>query len=843
MSILLTALSLLSVATAVPEIEAVDSLRTTDIEEIVVVSTPKEDQRLRQQPLSSTSLAQDDLQERGIADVKALSAHVPNLFIPAYGSRLTTAVYIRGIGSRVNTPSVALYVDGVPQVSAASYDFNFSGIDRIDVLRGPQSTLYGRNSMGGVIRMFTKNPLHYQGTDLIINGARAADGKSAGIGHHQVSATHYHRINDRFAFSVNLFGERDGGYFRNAARDNEYIDEQTDLGARMRFVFQPSNDLHLELAASHEWLKQGGYPYEYQGTAGSPSTPEPTTQVGEIAYDSHSGYRRNLTNVGLTAEKQWEKVTLTSVMGFQHLNDQMDLDQDFTSTHLYTLMQRQNASTVSEELILKNNKPLTLTADKSSEGFSYAYLFGAAGFRQWLETEAPVAFHDDGLAWLNGLINRQGNAHLPTVTNHDAAGNPQYTMNFVFSDHIQGDELAFSGTYQTPVTNGALFHQSTFRNLFGAKNLTLTAGLRLDYEHFDLSYDAGYSFTHRYGLGGRLTYPDGSVNSGMNLVPARNYKVADGLNGSLQKEYLQLLPRVTLQYAFAQETLSNPSTLYATVSRGYRSGGYNIQMFSDLLQTRMQTAIMKNVANATVPVVDNVTMMPTDAKQTVRTLLIQMGTQKATDVDAATWYKPETTWNYEVGAHLNFWEGRLTADIAAFWMETSDQQVSKMSSGGLGRVTVNSGKSRSIGGEVALRFRVTDLFLLQTAYGYTYAQLRNETPYTFVPFIPRNTFSIGASKEWPVAGTKGDVITLHADYRGAGRIYWTESNDVWQDFAGTLHARLSYRRVTKLDTEVAVYGNNLLSQRIQTFYFETMQRGFAQYTRPAELGLQLRFRF
>ena len=428
--------------------ETTDTLRTTDIEEIVIVSTPKESKPLRQQPLSSTSLAQTDMQEHGISDVKSLSAHIPNLFIPAYGSRLTTAVYIRGIGSRINTPSVALYVDGVPQVSSASYDFNFAGIDRIDVLRGPQSTLYGRNSMGGVIRVFTKNPMHYQGTDLIIGNSCAADGNSAGLGHEQITVTHYHRIGKHFAFSTTLYGEYDGGYFRNVARSHEYIDEQTDFG------------MNFQLTASHEWLKQGGYPYEYQGTTGTPSTPEPTTQAGQIAYNSYSGYRRNLTNMGLTAEKQWKNVTLTSVTGFQHLNDQMNLDQDFTATHLYTLMQRQNANTLSEEIILK----FCAGRSKRDEQKSYDGLLGVAGFRHWLETEGPVTFHDDGLNWLNSLINRQGNAHLPTVTSHDAAGKPQYTMNFLFSNHIQGDELAFPGTYQTPVTNAAVFHQSSFRN-------------------------------------------------------------------------------------------------------------------------------------------------------------------------------------------------------------------------------------------------------------------------------------------------------------------------------------------------------------------------------------------
>lgn len=806
--------------------ETMDSLRTTDIEEIVVAVTPKENSWLRQQPLASNSFAQREMQSRGIRGVKDLSAQVPNLFMPSYGSRLTTSVYVRGVGSRIGAPSVALYVDGVPQLSGASYDFNFAGVDRIDVLRGPQGTLYGRGSMGGVIRVFTKNPFHYQGTEVDVDASHAANSLSpseGGYGRGRLTLTHYHRVSNRFAFSAHLFGELDGGYFRNAGRDDELIDDVKDAGARMRFVFKPTPSLDLDLTASHEWLEQGGYPYEYEGVVGTPSTPEPTTRVGQIAYNNHSGYRRNLTNVGLTAEKRWEQVELTSVTGYQHLNDRMDLDQDFTTTNLYTLMQRQNINSVSEELILRRRPA------------AYHYLFGANFSQSWAQTEGPVTFHADGLAWLNGLVNRQANTHLPTVVSHDAEGNDAYTMNFVFNNLVAGSELAFPGTYKTPVTNVALFHQSSFEDLLGLDGLTLTAGLRADYERFSLDYDAHYAFMQRYGLEGRLTYPDGSVREGMSLVPLADYAVTDGLQGGLSKDYLQLLPKVTLQYSFRQQGLSN---VYASLSRGHRSGGYNVQMFSDLLQQRMQTAIMNNVANATVPVVESVTMIPADVKEKVRNMLISMGTQQPMDVQEKTWYEPETSWNYEVGTHLTLWGGRLQADAALFWMETRNQQVSKMSEGGLGRVTVNSGRSRSLGGEMSLRTQLTDNLSAYISYGYTRAKFRNggDGGETFVPFVPRHTLSAGFTQRWALRGYWLDGISLHGDYHAAGRIYWTESNNAYQDFAGQLGLSVGLH---KAGTELALYARNLQLHRRQVFYFETMQRAFAQYSRPAEIGIRL----
>ena len=107
-----------------------------------------------------------------------------------------------------------------------------------------------------------------------------------------------------------------------------------------------------------------------------------------------------------------------------------------------------------------------------------------------------------------------------------------------------------------------------------------------------------------------------------------------------------------------------------------------------------------------------------------------------------------------------------------------------MSTGGLGRVTVNSGRSRSLGAEVALRAYLTDQLSADLAYGFTHARFRNEAS-TFVPFVPRNTFSVGATQRWPMpAGCWLDALSLHADYSGAGRIYWNEQNTAWQDFNG-----------------------------------------------------------
>lgn len=105
---ILIALTLLTASTAWAEEVPKDTIKVVDVEEVLVIASPKENRKLRELPTASTLLSQHDMQANQVTNLKGLTALVPNLFIPDYGSRLTSAIYIRGIGSRINTPSVGL---------------------------------------------------------------------------------------------------------------------------------------------------------------------------------------------------------------------------------------------------------------------------------------------------------------------------------------------------------------------------------------------------------------------------------------------------------------------------------------------------------------------------------------------------------------------------------------------------------------------------------------------------------------------------------------------------------------------------------------------------------------
>ncbi|HJD10882.1 TonB-dependent receptor [Bacteroides gallinaceum] len=761
-----------------------DTTRVIDIEEVVVIATPKENTRLRQQALSATSLSQADIRSRQIASVKSLSGLVPNLFIPDYGSKLTTSVYVRGIGSRINTPAVGLYVDNVPFIDKSAFDFNYSDIERIDVMRGPQGTLYGRNTMGGLIRVFTKSPFTYQGTDVQLSAATYND--------YKVMLKHYHRISEQFAFSVGTFYEHKGGFFKNAF-DGKRIDTDDEAGGRIRAIWLPNANLKLDFTANYEYTNQGGYPYAYTGRTDGEEE-DRAEYIGTISYNRPSGYRRNLANGGLSIEHHARNFILSSVTGFQYLHDRMTLDQDFTEADIYTLVQKQDAKTLSQEIVLKSNP-----------GTRWQWTTGVSGFYQWLDTGAPVTFHDEGISSLIEDNINAGLAQLP-------AGAP------TLSASVTTRPLLVPGHFKTPVLNGAIYHQSTLNDLF-TEGLSLTVGLRLDYEKLWLDYDSRCDMGFDFGVSAPF----------LPQPISRSLAASVRFAGKEHTDYLQLLPKFTLQYAWNPE-----NNVYATVSRGYRSGGYNIQMFSDLIQADLRTAMIDAVKQD--EVFGNFAGMIPDFPSS------------DVDVTDATLYKPEYAWNYEAGAHLTAAGGKLQTDLAFFYMDTRDQQISRFAETGLGRITVNAGKSRSIGAEASLRARLTDNFLLNGSYGYTYATF---TDYVvsdtenyngrYVPFVPKHTFHIGGQYRFVLRKNAIlDNITVDANYRAAGRIYWTEQNNASQPFYGTLDGRLSFN---KGNGQVALWITNALNKRYQAFYFESMNRGFEQQGRPLQVGIDLRCNF
>lgn len=138
-----------------------------------------------------------------------------------------------------------------------------------------------------------------------------------------------------------------------------------------------------------------------------------------------------------------------------------------------------------------------------------------------------------------------------------------------------------------------------------------------------LKYDAGYDLSHTYSLNGVLS----PMNKEIQMVKATTFNAAKQYEGKTNHDYLQLLPKFAMQYNFGKR-----NNVYASVTRGYRSGGFNIQSFSELLNSDMQSTMMTQVAEATIPVVDNAPMIPEATKALIKGVLNNMKS-KAVEAD------------------------------------------------------------------------------------------------------------------------------------------------------------------------------------------------------------------
>ncbi len=761
--------------------EIADSSRVVDLDEVVVVAQPKEQFRLRQQPLSSNVLTANELNSLQVTDLREMSQFVPSFTMPAYGSRYTSSMYIRGIGSRVNNPAVAMYVDNIPVVNKSMYNMHLYQMDRVDVLRGPQGTLYGQNAEGGLVRLYSRNPFTYQGTDIRL-------GVATGF-YRNAELAHYNKVNDQLGFSLGAFYNGQNGFFKNQFND-ERADNYDEAGGKARLMWQPTERLLFNVMADYQYVKQNGFPYGVLDPQ-SGETADPST-------NRQGNYKRHMLTAGLGLTYTGEWAELGYAASWQYLKDDMLMDIDYTARDFMHLEQAQLQNAVTQELTVK-----------SRPGGFWHWAFGAFFSHQGLKTDAPVYFDPEMNAFLsktiedyayygmlNSMAKRMGEAAAKAMI--ERAG----------GCHISMQVATIPGLFRTPQDNFALFHES---NIDITSRLTATLGLRYDLSQVSIDY---------------ATRADMALDEnvmGVNVKAAVN----SVLEHKEKNSFEQLLPKVGLSYRL--DNLG--SNIYATVSKGYRAGGFNMQMFSDILQTELQSKA-----------------------QTARgDMTIEHNWNDYANIRETISFKPEESWNYEFGTHLNLFSGRLHFDFAGYYMQIRNQQLSMMAGNyGFGRMMVNAGKSYSCGIEATLRGSAFDNHLSWGAsYGYTRAVFKEyvdsvkvdgvNTAVDYkdkrVPYVPEHTFS--AMADYHIG-----QLTLGVNVAGQGKTWWDEANTYSQKLYATLGAHVDYDFGPAV---VSLWGRNLTDSKYNTFAIGSAATGqqlyFAQQANPLQVGVDVRLHF
>ena len=773
--------------------EVTDTSRVYNLDEVVIVSQPKEALLLRQQPLSSTALGGGDLSAAGITGLSGLARYAPSVAVPAYGSRLTSAMYVRGIGSRVDNPAIGIYYDGVPLANKGMFNMYLYQIERADILRGPQGTLYGMNAEGGLIRLYSKNPMKYQGTDLRL-----------GLGtdfRRDIEAAHYSGPRGNTAFGIAGFYSGGNGFMKNSTTGSR-ADAYDEAGGKARLAARLAPGLTADATADYQYVRQGAFPYGVMNPATG------STQVP--AANRQGSYRRNMLSTGLSLKYTARRFTLNSATGYQLLRDCMAMDQDYLPADLMHMEQRQLMNAVTQELSARNN----------TRG-RWKRAMGIYGSYQWLRTDAPVFFDGDFTSRISGGIQEaMYGAILKAMADRmAAAGMPQAAAEQAAAAAIEqaggvsvGADMRVPAVFNTPQLNVGVFHES---NISLTGRLRATLGLRYDYNRVKVRYD---------------TYAAMAITASVMGRDVAN-TLTSKLNGTAHNSYTQLLPKIGLSYT----TDGSGSNVYATVCKGYRAGGYNIQMFSDILQHELNENSSKAMAGSY------------DIPHTAADY---------DEINNTISYKPEESWNYEAGAHLNLFDNKIHADVALYYMQIRNQQLSVMAGQyGFGRMMVNAGKSVSWGLEASLRGSAFDNRLSWSAgYGLTratfkeYNETDGDTEISYngkrVPFIPMHTANARADYSIRLGRTAVKSVVIGADVTAQGRIYWDEANTYSQPFYALLgaHADINFGSAS-----LKLWCRNITDTRYNTFAFDSSASGqtvyLAQRGAPVQAGIDVSLHF
>lgn len=486
--------------------------------EEIIVTAEKRESSIQKVPIAVTALAGSALRDNGIGDVRSLSVYIPNFnFGETFGA---AKLAIRGISySNLSTGaegSVAYNLNDVYVARPAGQLGNFFDIDRVEVLRGPQGTLYGRNATGGTVNVYTKRP----GDEWSGYGQLTIGNYEDLIAEAAVGGPVAQGVGVRLAF----FGQNRGGYGTNIVTGEE-IDDVHSRAARMTIRLEPSSNLTVDVigdfgrqkdhSGSAHLVGQRGLTGE-TGVSGSPIL---GVQLGgtalirdyDVASDITPQYLRKTGGLAFDARLDMGDVTLRSISAWRHTNFKLQSDLDGTSLGLSRIFYDEQSDQYTQELNLNySSSAVDLT-------------LGAYYFAERL----------DGVFWTPGW-----NSITPGV----------YLANYAAGGHLKTDGYALFGQTQWHIDD----------------RLTLVLGARYSSEKkSELDrYTDTTAFIPPLDFTAPVFQPADFDNPNYPFAPVPLAQ---------SKRFNSFTPKIGINFQATPDTL-----LYASVSKGFKAGLFNL---------------------------------------------------------------------------------------------------------------------------------------------------------------------------------------------------------------------------------------------------------------------------
>ncbi|MCF6292532.1 MAG: TonB-dependent receptor [Robiginitomaculum sp.] len=494
-------------STAIIGALAIPGAALAQLDDEIIVTAQKRESTLQDTPIAMSAVGGETLADSSIRNAQDLVALVPSLAIPQFANPSATTISIRGIGtSGFNAglePSVGVFIDGVYRSRAGTAINDFIAVERIEVLRGPQSTLYGKNTPAGVLSIITKKPYFDFGSEgeltygnynqIVAKGSVTGPLGSGEKAAFRVSGN----LNKRDGFITNTFTGQD-------------INNRNRYGVRGQLLFEPSDVLSVRLIADYNNINErccGATPILHAAgpaaallNLGGPLTnPLPSgtpNLVGTDPFDRQVSYNGNVLtqndNYGFSGEINFDMggATLTSITAYRGFDETSNIDADFIDADL-----------VENRRVDDDFKTFTQEFRLTSNGSGQIdWMVGAYYYNQNLNTRNRTTFGADARQYADNLANllsfqQSGGTAFANLTSVENL--------FLLAQAIGVDTNEGQMFPHAPITPGTFFRQgdglgfnfnqkSKSYSAFGSVDwhttdrMTVTTGLRYTRETKDV---------------------------------------------------------------------------------------------------------------------------------------------------------------------------------------------------------------------------------------------------------------------------------------------------------------------------------------------------------------------
>lgn len=313
----------------------------------VIVTAQKEAEDVKTVPASVTAVTSDTIANAGLRVITDAALFAPNTVFTEFTARKVSNARFRGIGSSPGNPAITTYIDGVPQLNSASSNVELLDVDQIEFVRGPQSPLFGRNTLGGIVNVTSTRPSTTRWTGMVV--APFGDFASK-----EVRGNVSGPLGDKAAISLAAGRQQREGYTVNRVTGHD-LDSRDGRFAKAQLLLTPNANWQARVIYAHERNRDGDY------ALGDLGAIRATPFV--VARNFEGFTNRDINATTLNLRGNGERVSIMSTTGFVKWTTEDETDLDYTPLALATRNNREEDFQFTQEVRLSSpeNAPLQLS--------------------------------------------------------------------------------------------------------------------------------------------------------------------------------------------------------------------------------------------------------------------------------------------------------------------------------------------------------------------------------------------------------------------------------------------------------------------------------------------------